>query len=335
MPPESQTESSTTSTATVRKHLPPVKDEKTGEYKSVADNFTGATQASRYLVVSAVALFIYFRAPLQDAVDHLWSYLIKNDLFCSAYFETIYVTLVYIALVAGYPFVMHYIPWVQKFKVSDDVTYVHRPFFGKVGMVLEMFFHLTPLLVADALKMKKYFDVPEIEWEKRRGQWIQTTRALPEHSPNVLLMCGQVIGSVIAFDAIFFVVHFILHKNFYLYKYFHSQHHDHDVMHPHVTNQLSVVERILQVASANYSLILFRSHPLSRLVFVPVFLWFLIENHTGYDLPWAPHRLIPHGVMGGPAKHHAHHQHGSRHYQPFFNYLDKWLENWQLRKKLA
>lgn len=289
----------------------------------VTDNYYLITQAARAVALAVIVSSIYFRDAIQTQVDSLWAWLRQDTLFRSAYFETVYVTVVYSLIIAAYPFAAHYVPYLQRFKVTSDVTYVHQTL---PGMALEAVKYVTPLLAADAVIVKRYWDVPESEWVDRRRHWVQTTRALPADAPPFLLLCAQVAASVVVFDLLFFGVHLLLHKNLFLFKHFHAVHHRHTVVHAHVTNQLSLVERLLLIASANYALKLFRCHPLTRVAYVPVFLWLLIDNHTGYDLPWAPHRLAPRGLMGGPGKHFAHHLHGTRHYQPFFNYLDHWLE---------
>lgn len=69
----------------------------------------------------------------------------------------------------------------------------------------------------------------------------------------------QVFGSVLIYDVLFFFIHLVLHKYRPLYSLFHKRHHDHDIMHAHVTNQLSVGERIMLILAANQALkILYR-----------------------------------------------------------------------------
>lgn len=69
----------------------------------------------------------------------------------------------------------------------------------------------------------------------------------------------QVIGSVLIYDAMFFFIHLMLHKHRKLYLLLHERHHVQDVMHAHVTNQLSMGERVTLVLAANQALkILFR-----------------------------------------------------------------------------
>ncbi|GFR91945.1 cholesterol 25-hydroxylase [Elysia marginata] len=299
---------------------------------SLAENYRKETQIARLVAFILVCASFYFRNSFQMCIDILWEHLRLQPYFCSAYFESVYVTVVYGLIIVLYPYAMHYISYLSRFKVKDDVTYVHQTV---LGILKDAVVYLAPLFFADSIIQKKYSGVPVDEWAIRSKQWIQTTRALPVESPNFLTMCFHVFGSVIVFDALFFVVHFTLHKNAFLYRHVHALHHRHGAMHAHVTNQLTVVERGAIVVAANYSLKLFSAHPLTRLVFVVVFLWMLVDNHTGYDMPWSPHRLAPAGLMGGPAAHHAHHVNGAKHYQPFFTYLDTCLERWDARKSVG
>ncbi|GFN94186.1 cholesterol 25-hydroxylase [Plakobranchus ocellatus] len=299
------------------------------ENESQSDDYKKETNIARAFVLMCLCLSIHYRANVQVCIDVLWNYLRRQSFFYSAYFESVYVTVVYGLIIALYPYTMHYISYLSKFRVKDDVTYVHQTV---AGIAKDAVVYLAPLFFADAVIQKKYSGVSEEEWAIRSKQWIQTTRALPSSPPAFLTLCVHVVGSVIVFDALFFVVHLTLHKNAFLYRHVHALHHRHGAMHAHVTNQLTVVERGSLIVAANYSLKLFSAHPLTRLVFVVVFLWLLVDNHTGYDLPWSPHRLAPCGLLGGPATHHAHHINGARHYQPFFTYLDILLDRWSRKE---
>ncbi|KAK7490379.1 hypothetical protein BaRGS_00018358, partial [Batillaria attramentaria] len=200
-----------------------------------------------------------------------------------------------------------------------------------LGIMRDAAVYMTPLALLDTFMVKRYCGVDPREWDIRRQDWIQTTRALPIPPPTVAQLAYEVIGSIILYDALFFLIHLTLHKSRFLYTLLHAYHHEHDVMHAHVTNQLTVGERIVLVLAANQALKILYSHPMSRAAFVPVFIFLLTDNHSGYDLPWGLQHIIPGHVMGGPRVHHAHHMLGTRHYQPFFTYFDSLLEWWEGR----
>jgi cholesterol 25-hydroxylase len=183
----------------------------------------------------------------------------------------------------------------------------------------------TPLMMLDTITVKKYHGVDPSVWTEKKKMFIQSTRALPSAPPSVVAIAVQLVASLILYDALFFIIHYALHKNFFLYKNVHRHHHEHGVLHNHVTNKLTIVERITLILSANFALKVFNSHPFTRMIFIPIFIGILIENHTGYDMPFGLHRLVPFGLVGGSVKHFSHHQSGQGNYQPIFTYLDKLL----------
>ncbi len=97
-------------------------------------------------------------------------------------------------------------------------------------------------------------------------------------------------------------------------------------MNPQITNQLDVLERLGLVLLANFSLNIIGSHVITRTLFVPMFVWLLVEIHSGMDLPWGYDKLLPNGWAAGSKRHSQHHQTGTRYYAPFFNWWDRAFE---------
>ncbi|MEQ2262578.1 Cholesterol 25-hydroxylase-like protein, partial [Xenotaenia resolanae] len=64
-------------------------------------------------------------------------------------------------------------------------------------------------------------------------------------------------------------------------------------------------------------------HPLTEMVFFIVNIWLSVEDHCGYDLPWATHRLIPFGLYGGSRHHDLHHLKSKYNYAPYFTHWDR------------
>ena len=299
---------------------------------------SGATQRQQFplwtlrtFVLVFLCLCAYFRVNLQYYIDCSWNFLNTSWIFNSVYFETWWATFCYAWMIPVYPFALHYINSFDRYKVNPSVTYVHQSI---SGMLKEAVYYMTPLMLLDTFIVKKYAGVDPSIWELKRQSILQTTRALPEEAPTVLQVAFQLVASIMLYDALFFAVHLVLHKNMWLYKNIHAYHHNHDVMHPHVTNQLTVIERISLILSANFALKVFNSHPFTRLLFVPTFVFLLVDNHTGYDLPFGLHRVVPFGILGGPEKHYNHHLQGARNYQPIFTYLDYLLEKTKKHKRL-
>lgn len=276
-------------------------------------------QGARFVCVALLLASYIYSSNVQLWLNELWQYALSSRIYNSVYFETLFTTFCYGVIIAVYPFTVHYISSLDKYKVDPSVTYEHQTV---AGLVQKTVLYITPLATLDTFIVKKYVDVQPHIWEVKRKDWIQITRALPLNPPTFIEVVFDLTASVLLFDFIFFFLHLALHKNIWLYKMFHRCHHTHSVLHPHVTDQLSVGERLALILSANFALKCFNSHPLTRTFFVPVFVFLLIENHTGYDLPLGIHRIIPFGILPGPEKHYNHHMNGERNYQPFLNYMD-------------
>ncbi|XP_033737748.1 LOW QUALITY PROTEIN: cholesterol 25-hydroxylase-like [Pecten maximus] len=279
----------------------------------------------RSLIVLVASVSIQNLDTLQTWLDSTWSYLLSTWAFNSVYFESWHATLTYAVAIPVYPFALHYMSFIDKYKVHPSVTYVHTTV---KDIVVEAIVYLTPLMLLDTFTIKKYMGVHPSVMAQKRLSVIQTTRPLPIAPPTVGGVCFQLVTSVLLFDFMFFCFHLLFHKNAWLYKTVHALHHKHDVMHGRVTNLLTVPERITLILSANYALRFMGSHPFTRMLFVPVFIFLLVDNHTGYDLPFGIHRIVPFNLMGGPAAHMAHHFKGTTHYQPFFTYMDTLLDKY-------
>jgi cholesterol 25-hydroxylase len=212
----------------------------------------------------------------------------------------------------------------------------------------EALIYIAPLLAMDLLMIKKFADVPLTDMLES-GNYdldslssigthkstflvpslhnftlsspLQTKRALPPDAPSSRRVAIELILSFALYDALFFLFHLALHIAPGLRNWHHS-HHAHAEMQPQITNQLSIFERLGLVLLANFSLNVIGSHVLTRTLFIPIFVWLLVEIHTGLDLPWAYERILPQGWGGGARKHAAHHRDGSGGFEPYFNWLD-------------
>lgn len=154
---------------------------------------------------------------------------------------------------------------------------------------------------------------------------LQLTRALPPAAPSSRQLALQLLTAFFIYDSLFFLAHLAFHRIKYLAR-FHAPHHTHAEIHPQVTNQLSIAERLSLVLLANFSLNVIGSHVLTRTIFVPIFVWLLIEVHSGMNLPWGYDKLMPEGWATGPTVHAKHHRVGDGSYAPFFAWWDTLLE---------
>ena len=165
---------------------------------------------------------------------------------------------------------------------------------------------------------------------------LQTTRAVPLAAPSSRRLALELSTSLFLFDLLFFLFHVSLHRIPTLRRV-HAPHHAHDAqLNPQVTNQLTVPERLGLVLAANFSLNIIGAHVLTRTLFVPVFVWLLVEIHCGLDLPWAYDKVLPRGWAGGAAKHLRHHRIGEGDFEPFFCWWDgalRWLDGAAIKAK--
>jgi cholesterol 25-hydroxylase len=183
-------------------------------------------------------------------------------------------------------------------------------------LVLQFLRYILALIPLDLFFIKRYKDA-NWKWDR----WIHLQRELPENSPELGTLITHVILSFILFDFFFFFIHIAFHKVESLHKY-HVTHHKHEHINGFITNNLSFVERVSLILSANFCLNIFSAHPLTRIFFIFLFLGMLVENHIGWDLPYGYDKIIGFGIMGGSKSHALHHINGDNHFQPFFTYLD-------------
>jgi len=185
-----------------------------------------------------------------------------------------------------------------------------------------------PLFTLDFF-LRKYYDGvdPEVWASQPYIGGLHLTRLLPDSAPTVREVVGHTVGALVLYDAMFFMLHYVLHTFPAVYTLVHKYHHDHESVSHHVTNQLTPWERVFLILTANFSLKLMRAHPLTRNVFTHAFIWLLMDSHSGYDFPVWLDKAVP--LVGGSISHYTHHVRHSVHFAPLFTWLD-WLAGTQL-----
>lgn len=106
----------------------------------------------------------------------------------------------------------------------------------------------------------------------------------------------------------------------WFYRNIHQQHHQHRVLFALVAQDMSSGELLSLQLLALSSTWLVGCHPLSAAAFHILNTWLAVEDHCGYNLPWALHRLLP-GLGGAPHHHTHHHLHGN--FAPYFTHWDR------------
>lgn len=319
---------------------------------------------ARITLITVVGSAVLFPSLYQPPLDLLWTILRNSNIYQSSTFETFWTVFCYAAIE---PWITHIFlqhpEWrlIAKSRKADNVSRprgMRRPSRRK----LEGLTYIAPLLLLDLMMIKKFADVPledmlisgnydpAIARSRCRGNTchsnflmpslhnftlaspLQTQRALPPAAPSSRRLALELISSFVIYDAAFFAFHLALHILPGI-RVWHAPHHKHAEIHPQITNQLHIFERLGLVLLANFSLNIIKSHVLTRTLFVPLFVWLLVEIHSGLDLPWGYEKILPTGWGGGAKKHARHHASGDGGFEPYFEWCDGLLN--QCRTLLA
>lgn len=309
-----------------------------------------------FLAVGASAILL--PGLYQPSLDYIWDVLRNNAIYKASTFETFWTVFCYAAIEPWMTWMFFQHPeWrlVGKNKKNDQPLPRPHGIRRPSHRLLEGLTYIAPLLLLDLTMIKKFANVPleamlasgnydpNLARYRCRGNTcysnflmpslhnfslkspLQTQRALPEAAPSSDRLVLELIASFVIYDAVFFAFHLAMHILPVL-RSWHAPHHTHAEIHPQITNQLHIFERLGLVLLANFSLNIIKSHVLTRTLFVPVFVWLLIEIHSGLDLPWGYEKVLPKGWGGGARKHARHHAGAEGGLEPYFEWCDSALK---------
>ncbi|XP_077417415.1 cholesterol 25-hydroxylase [Vanacampus margaritifer] len=151
-------------------------------------------------------------------------------------------------------------------------------------------------------------------------QMARSPAQFPERSPSSWQLFVDVVACFLLFDALFFFWHRCMHRVTWLYRNIHQQHHQHQEPFALQAQDASSPELLSLLLLAQLSACLVNCHPLSEALFHILNTWLAVEDHCGYDLPWALHRLLP--FLGGAPHHHIHHRLHNVNFAPYFTHWD-------------
>ena len=285
----------------------------------------------------------------QSTLDKLYDYLYSSSIYQASTFETFWTVICYAVIEVAYVYKYAHRPNLRLAVHKDGNMAKPLPKLTRPKhRVLEGLTYIAPLLVLDLTMIKKFggVDVGQMALSGNydpdkiamKGTFLaptlhrftldsplQTTRALPPSPPTSRQLVLQLATSILIYDTLFFFFHLALHKVPMLSK-IHSLHHKHGEIHPQITNQLDIAERLGLVLLANFSLNIIGSHVLTRTLFVPMFVWLLVDIHSGLDQEWGYDKILPKSWAAGSKRHSQHHQYGTKYYEPFFNWWDDALD---------
>ncbi|KAL3045974.1 hypothetical protein OYC64_004058 [Pagothenia borchgrevinki] len=154
---------------------------------------------------------------------------------------------------------------------------------------------------------------------------------LPAQAPPLPRLLAQVFVCLLLFDFQSFTWHLLHHRVPWLYRTFHKVHHSSSSTWALTTEATGAMETLSLGFFSGCTPVLLGLHPLSQLGFFLLNIWLSVEDHCGYDLPWATHRLFPLHLYGGAPHHDLHHLNSSCNYAPYFTHWDRLIGTLQTR----
>lgn len=305
--------------------------------------------------VSTAVLLPSFYAP---AIAHCYTYLYNSRLYNWSIFETVEILFLYALIEPIYTYRFARNPALRidvRRRTDYDPAKPKRPSLRRpTKRLIEIGKSILPLITLDMVLIKKYAGVAVPDIRRSGGykplptgrdhisgsflaptlhnfSWaspLQLIRELPKGIPSSRRLVSELLTAFFIYDTLFFFIHIAFHRLPHLRR-IHHPHHTHAEINPQVTNQLSIIERVSLILLANFSLNIIGAHVLTRTIFVPFFVYLLVEVHCGMDLAWGYDKIMPFGLGAGSKKHAVHHRVGEGHYEPFFCWWDDgltWIE---------
>uniref|UniRef100_A0A3P8RU27 Fatty acid hydroxylase domain-containing protein n=1 Tax=Amphiprion percula TaxID=161767 RepID=A0A3P8RU27_AMPPE len=151
----------------------------------------------------------------------------------------------------------------------------------------------------------------------------------PELAPTCWQLFVEVVACFLLFDMLYFMWHYAMHSCVcvflirvpWLYHSIHQMHHQHRVPFALAAQDSSPAELLSLLLLALSTVWVVGCHPLSEIIFHLLNSWLAVEDHCGYNLPWALHRMLP--CLGGAPFHQAHHSLQRGNYAPYFTHWDQ------------
>jgi len=273
--------------------------------------------------LAATVVGLLAASPVIDPLlQQLWTWLRGQPWYSSPYFETLQVPIVSLGLYAAFHFLAIAFPGADMRGEADQRE--HGPLAPQgrspSHAATDFLLYTVPLLVLDTLTRKHYPGwVSREEWASQPYVSLQTERLLPEAGPGVWDLAVKPVAALVLYDFAFYFLHNAFHRVQAL-RGVHFVHHDHAKLSWTTTNQLTTVERTVLVLLANETLKLVQAHPLSRNVFVVLFLGALAESHCNLDFAFGVDKIVP--LYTGARAHVTHHDRFGCNFAPFFSHMD-------------
>ncbi|XP_006000356.1 cholesterol 25-hydroxylase-like protein [Latimeria chalumnae] len=153
--------------------------------------------------------------------------------------------------------------------------------------------------------------------------FVRSGSTTPSEVPSSLEVVCDVILCLLLFDTLYFFGHRLSHKIPWIYRQFHSLHHQHSEPFALSSQYSTALEIAFLHLLATATTFLLNCHPVTEMIFFILNIYLAVEDHCGYDFPWATHRLVPFGIFGGTPFHDVHHKKLRCNYAPYFTHWDR------------
>eukprot|EP00929_Paragymnodinium_shiwhaense_P071717 TRINITY_DN36438_c0_g1_i3.p1 TRINITY_DN36438_c0_g1~~TRINITY_DN36438_c0_g1_i3.p1 ORF type:complete len:280 (+),score=59.09 TRINITY_DN36438_c0_g1_i3:307-1146(+) len=140
---------------------------------------------------------------------------------------------------------------------------------------------------------------------------------LPTQAPRLCKMAEEIVLAFVVGDFGIYWEHRIMHTIPFLRNHIHSWHHYYHAPFSWAGGVVHPFEDAIVVVTQTWFPIVMGHHPLSFWVFVWIWTSFLIEEHSGHDVWWAPYNWLPFArcpLGGGAAPHDIHHYKVTKNY---------------------
>lgn len=140
---------------------------------------------------------------------------------------------------------------------------------------------------------------------------------LPQEAPRIFVLLEQILVCFIVGDFNIYWEHRIMHDVPFLRNNIHSWHHAYKCPFSWAGGIVHPLEDLMVVLCQLSWPFLMGYHPLSYWVFFFIWVIFLVEEHSGHDVQWAPYNWMPFTrapMGGGSSPHDIHHYKVTRNF---------------------
>ena len=135
------------------------------------------------------------------------------------------------------------------------------------------------------------------------------TLDLPLEAPTYVEFFRELLACFVVGDFFIYWEHYYMHKFAFLRKYVHNFHHEYkSPLFSWCAGWVHPAEIAVALLCELAYPVWFAVHPLTIWVFISLWVFLLVEEHSGHNVFWSPHNILPFEVGGGSKSHDLHHK---------------------------